>query len=985
MRSRPSICRAGLPVLAVALAVGQLACGADAGPESAAPEHGAIDPPIRLIDQEPAEVFSADKLFSYEESWVWEMADEAGWSATPLRSLRVQGATDLRGPGSRGGFAATHRKISFTFEVDLDASALDQIEIHYAGHRPRGLELYWTADPGEADERAHLSGAFVPYDRSRYLFPLLGHPAWKGRIRELRLTVRGDKRHWLSIERILGFRRSTAVDPAALDEKFALAWRVDHDGEWRNARVAGGDEPLVWPVDVPDDACLDFGYGATGERTGAVTYGVRAEGTTLFEETVDPSQGGVGWLDATVDLGAWAGRAIELELTARVEGDAAARVDFPVWSDPRIGPCRADPAAAVGGDAGRDRAVGARPRTRSDAPPNLLLVSLDTLRADRLSAYGYERPTSPNLDAWAAGSAVLFRHAVAPASWTLPSHTTMFTGLDVHRHGVSQFGQVPAEAVTLAEMLRERGWATAAITGGGLMHPSFHLSQGFDTYRYYEGKPRKDEMTAGVDAAIRWLERAPARPWFLLFHTYEVHTPYDVRQPYFDDFSRFDGMRVREGEAERPQVTHGFQNQVSVDRYTAHGEGAEELDRDEVVELLNDVYDSGVAYADRQFARLLEALERTGQRENTVVIVTSDHGELLGEHGGRSSHASLYDENLMVPLIVAAPGGAAGSVVERQVGVVDVTPTALELLGVAPPEEIDGVSLAPIVLGGEIEGAAEVWSHAGMNNRGLSLRTDNRDKYVYNHAVWPPLPGEESRWEIGAGPEPDREVEALETAVARGQRPGKNSDRLLPGATATEEIGDRIPAATPPADAPETASAGSPESPVSDSGLAALRERARETLRTEASGARIRLRNGGDEALGARLRGPGFTIYNVKSWDVEDGEVWWDGANRVGVRLAPGRELHLLIEGDGLEPGEISIGPASVDREKWASHSFDEVTADRVQGFVLESDSWTPTSELSTSTGVWIWWQGEYPPASGANDDPDAQLEEDLRALGYVE
>jgi hypothetical protein len=505
------------------------------------------------------------------------------------------------------------------------------------------------------------------------------------------------------------------------------------------------------------------------------------------------------------------------------------------------------------------------------------------------------------------------------------------------------------------------------------MHPSFHLSQGFDSYRYYEGKPRKHEMTAGVDAAIRWLERAPARPWFLLFHTYEVHTPYDVRQPYFDDFSRFDGMRVREGEAERPQVTHGFQNQVSVDRYTAHGKGAEKLDRDEVVELLNDVYDSGVAFADREFARLLEALERTGRRDDTVVIVTSDHGELLGEHGGRSSHASLYDENLMVPLIVAAPGAAAGSVVERQVGVVDVMPTALELLGVTPPEGIDGVSLEPLVRGEEVEGPAEVWSHAGMNNRGLSLRSENRDKYVYNHAAWPPLPGEESFWEIGAGPEPDREV-----------RP-KNSDRILPGATATEENGDRISAGATSADASETASAGSPESSIPDSGLTALRERARETLRTEASGARIRLRNGGVEELEARLEGPGFTIYNVKSWDVENGEVWWDGANRVGVRLAPGRELHLLIEGDGLEPGEISIGRSFADRESWASQSFDEVTADRVQGFVLESDSWTPTSELSAPTGVWIWWQGEYPPASGATDDPDAQLAEDLRALGYVE
>ncbi|MBW2253013.1 MAG: sulfatase [Deltaproteobacteria bacterium] len=310
---------------------------------------------------------------------------------------------------------------------------------------------------------------------------------------------------------------------------------------------------------------------------------------------------------------------------------------------------------------------------------NIVLVSLDTLRADHLSSYGYHRHTSPRLDALAK-SGVRFANAAAASHWTAPSHATLLTGLTPGQHRVETYPDVEklGEGVeTLAEVLAEAGFETAAFVGGSFVSRNLGMAQGFDAWR--EEHVRAE--TRFAEAAYWLSNRESNSPFFLFVHTFQIHSPYDPPahwgRIYAPDF------------VEDPEVD--LRNIDLVD------EQARELTREQL-HFIEALYDGEIHYTDHEFRKLLEPLAEIEDR--TLIVVTSDHGEEFLEHG-RLSHSQLFGEVVRVPLILhhGALEGAAVPVVSQPVAAVDVVPTVLDLVGIAPPSGLLGSSVVPAMAG----------------------------------------------------------------------------------------------------------------------------------------------------------------------------------------------------------------------------------------------------------------------------------------------
>jgi arylsulfatase A-like enzyme len=324
-------------------------------------------------------------------------------------------------------------------------------------------------------------------------------------------------------------------------------------------------------------------------------------------------------------------------------------------------------------------------------PRGICLIVLDTLRADGLSVYGNPRDTSPAIDALAARG-VLFENAVSHASWTLPS----FIGLLSARYPSRRVFSGGKLQASLLDTLRAAGWNTAAFTEGGYVSRHFGMDRGFERFQEEEGKtrlalaPRPTQGSGTIertfDAAIGWLREPHPQPFFLMVHTYEIHFPYR-RRDYTEGLSS-GALGPTYEEKQRLAIRKGALRVGDEERTYVRA-----------------LYDGGVRSADAQVQRLLDALQETGLTDDTVVVVTADHGEdlggrdprALGEHGHQ-----LYDELLRVPLMVAYPrAGWPARRIAAQVRLVDVMPTLLELAGVAAPPGLAGASLLPVLSGQE--------------------------------------------------------------------------------------------------------------------------------------------------------------------------------------------------------------------------------------------------------------------------------------------
>ena len=332
---------------------------------------------------------------------------------------------------------------------------------------------------------------------------------------------------------------------------------------------------------------------------------------------------------------------------------------------------------------------------------NLLLISVDTLRADRLGSYGYSRPTSPNLDALASKS-LLFRDVLAQASSTVPSHKSIFSGLYVFEHRNRLDGRP-----VLAQLLASAGYRTGAFVDGGYLSREFGMDRGFETYfdadvaEGLEGAPHGLHVIN--PAAIAWMTEHSAQRFFAFVHTYDVHCPYAPPEPYrsmfTSDYVPPVDLGTRCGE-------DGYEGRILTEQDFAH---------------VSALYDGGVRYLDAKLQELLDALERLGLEHKTVVVVTSDHGESLGEHG-RIGHNGWFDEQLKVPLIIYDPTGPS-FVSDTPAQSIDILPTLLGILGVDPPRSLSGVDLTATLRNAVGSDARTRLAQAG---RAVSIRADGR-------------------------------------------------------------------------------------------------------------------------------------------------------------------------------------------------------------------------------------------------------------------
>jgi arylsulfatase A-like enzyme len=341
----------------------------------------------------------------------------------------------------------------------------------------------------------------------------------------------------------------------------------------------------------------------------------------------------------------------------------------------------------------------------AEPPPaikyNLLVISIDTLRADHLKCYGYNRDTSPHLDQLAR-EGVLFENLTATASWTVPSHMSMFTSLYPSVHGVQSFtSQLGKGVPTLAQCLAESGYVTAAFVTGPILNHYFRFNRGFQFYddftvnqafenadamsRMMEGTSVLDRVVTNpviTNLATQWLKRHSQVNFFLFLHYWDCHYDYTPPAPFDRKFDpdykgKEDGRNIlRRG----PDIL----KYISV------------MDLAHMVAL----YDGEIAHTDEHVGRILQLLQDLGLSEKTLVIVLSDHGEAFLEHGKLCHGNSLYEEVLHVPLIMRLPGVIpAGKRVGGNVSQVDLMPTTLGLLHLAGPLQIQGIDLSPVILG----------------------------------------------------------------------------------------------------------------------------------------------------------------------------------------------------------------------------------------------------------------------------------------------
>jgi choline-sulfatase len=333
---------------------------------------------------------------------------------------------------------------------------------------------------------------------------------------------------------------------------------------------------------------------------------------------------------------------------------------------------------------------------------NIVLVTIDTLRADRVGCYGYSKIETPNLDKLAARG-TLFENAVSQAPLTPPSHASMFTGTYPPVHKVRDTGGfvLQPEHTTLAEVLQQQGWETAAFVGSSVLKKSFGFDQGFAVYDDQMPKPdvsavasEYPERRAGevVDRAIGWLNSQSGKPFFLWVHLFDPHVPYDPPAPFRD---KYNGRS----------------------------------------------YDGEIAYTDQQLGRLFENIGKKSPIENTLIAVLSDHGESLSEHGEYTHGVFLYDSTLRIVFLMAGPGVAKNLRVKHQARAIDLAPTLLSLIGLKAPHTAQGTSLRPAFAS---QGVPSDFSYSEtlfskMNMGWSELRAIRTNRWKYIRAPKPEL------------------------------------------------------------------------------------------------------------------------------------------------------------------------------------------------------------------------------------------------------
>jgi len=361
-------------------------------------------------------------------------------------------------------------------------------------------------------------------------------------------------------------------------------------------------------------------------------------------------------------------------------------------------------------------------KTTSPPGPNIILITIDTLRANHLGCYGYERNTSPNIDSLARQS-VLFQTAVTPRARTGPATAAVLTGQYPHTNTVrTNWVPLPKKAITLQEILSNKNYVTSAVVGNYVLkreHSGF--SPGFDSYddRMFEKELNRNlyEKTAGQinRSVFNWLEENYQNKFFLWIHYQDPHGPYAAPRELRDTFN------------------HHNKDYISIEKIKEFQRlpWIEEKDGKVDAASYRDNYDTEILYCDEAVGKLVARLSDLGVEDDTVIILTADHGESLGEHDYYLGHGKfVYEASSRVPLIVYGPSIIKNpGRIEEQVNLINITPTILDLAGIPIPPGMEGKSLLPMINGEDISGDEYIFLE--RKNQIKAVRT-NDWKYIAN-------------------------------------------------------------------------------------------------------------------------------------------------------------------------------------------------------------------------------------------------------------
>lgn len=887
----------GLSLLSVLLNIG---CAKTRPPDS---EISALRVVQNLVQAEPAEYFSSANFYSTKSKIKWSFEEQED-----LEDWRIRSAGQRVSESGRLELEPESKLLRMTRDVDFEAAAVGVIEIDTKGLEQGDAFVFWTKGKTRFSERRRVKASTA--EEGKLKFVLRGHPRWAGRISQLRFDF------WTPAE-VFYVGAIDALEVIPMEEEMARArevpWKVDLGGEIREALWAPGEAPWHWTTSVPPGTSeLAFAYGVQ-EPFSSATFSIQIanESTVreVFRAVVADKEGAESpnrWHEAAIDLSNFADKTVRVEFSTALSSDTTfGKPAF--WAEPRI---------RIGG---------------RDERPNIVLISVDTLRADHLSLYGYPKQTSPFLDEWARRKAVTFENVVAPSPWTLPSHVTMFTGLDSLAHGHNYQDPVPSHMPLLAQRLRAEGYKTIAITGGGFLHPRYGLARGFNSYKYWSvevGTGKDSELEDGIQSVLEWLRRGPDSPFFLFFHTYAVHSPYRPTRPATEEeMSDSDEVFAISTTSDPKGPGEGFR----VPKKMIRADDKSDLSGD-FFPLAIDLYDTGITRADAQIGRLLQVLENSKSLNDTIVVFTSDHGEALGEKG-LAGHAYLYDFNILVPLVISAPDLAAvGKTVPNQVRLSDVTPTILDLASLSIPPDTSGVSLVPML--SETKQSwrpLPAWSYAASGNFGLALRQPDGLKLIFQNSGWEPIAGQMELFDLGVDPEETKNLAYKEPDAAR------------------------------------------------------LTQQMIAHYSTEIPALRLRLSNP-DPAHGftAQIQGSLVGPHRVKTFDSTPPLIWDEG--RAVVTVPPGADFTLFLEGPSYQPVGLVLhdldSGASLDR----TLELEDVSIPWQSE--IQNGVWKQTLSPNLALpfkGVRLWWYGDASLSNETVEPTDDDLEEQLRILGYIE
>lgn len=559
-------------------------------------------------------------------------------------------------PWNRRGRSPTHRvsrridpsgwdRFETSFITDSATRSLEIQLLHRNGETAQAVTRFDDvtvegAPLSESELYAHLREAYAPRDGNEDSTP------WRLRV---------------SLSSADGRRRSESRDAVLLPPPTTLSFPV-------RMPPAETKPVLRFYYGMPQEAHSAPGDGATLQVRFEPDGG---EAIALGEIVVDPKtdRSQRRWQNASLDVTPAAGLEGRLVFASvDLPGEGPDQLDAVVLSTPRIEPAEERPRAF-----------------------NVLLIGVDTLRADKMSVFGYGRPTTPHLEKLAA-EGVRFTNARSPAPWTLPSFTSVLTSLYPSAHGAGRGGHdewTPVEPTTtsIAEVLSRIGYETQGLVANGLISPSYGADQGFEGY---QSAWNMESVERDSESVASFIDGHRTTPWLMFWHIMDPHLPYRTQESYREQFTDadYDG-RFSRGAGDVPFGALSLRERRR--RYAHEGPPPSPELSDEDRRYVADYYDAEIAEVDAGIGEVLAAIRASGQWDRTIVALVADHGEGLGDHVHYHHGYTLFDDQVHVPMLIRIPGMHEGRVVERTVSTIDLAPTILGALGVEPPEFFAGV------------------------------------------------------------------------------------------------------------------------------------------------------------------------------------------------------------------------------------------------------------------------------------------------------